>query len=336
MQVFVSLYFEGVHSSLRAPARHAVRLTTESRGAAPWFPMPIHLAELTPRGPFSLEAAATFGFGPNEGRPPLFDGAMRLAFAVDGGSGYAGAVLTQSEPDGPVAVELQTDADANADSALAQVARVVSLDHDGEEFVRVGERDSVLGALQAKHHGQRPVLFHSPYEAAAWAVISARRPASLAARMRTGLSEQLGHSFELAGQTAHAFPLPGALVGLDSFAELNATQVRRLRGVAAAGVELGAGHLQALGPERAFEHVQRLEGIGPFYAGLIVLRATGFADAVLGTTEPKVLRNAAELYGLEEPLTLERFTELAENWRPFRTWATVLIRLAGDRARRVA
>jgi hypothetical protein len=31
---------------------------------------------LEPRGPFSLCAAAEFGFGPNQGRPPAFDGAM--------------------------------------------------------------------------------------------------------------------------------------------------------------------------------------------------------------------------------------------------------------------
>jgi DNA-3-methyladenine glycosylase II len=296
----------------------------------------MRVTELIPRGPFWLEAAATFGFGPNEGQPLPFDGAMRLAFAVDRGRGYAGAVLTQSEPDGPVAVELQTAAGADPDAALAQIARVISLDYDGEEFIRVGDRDPVLGALQAKHHGQRPVLFHSPYEGAAWSVISARRPASLAARVRTALSEQLGHSFELAGQTAHAFPQPVALAALDGFPGLDATRLRRLRGVAEASAELDAADLRALGPERAFEHVQRLEGIGPFYASLIVLRATGFADAVLRSSEPKALRNVAELYGLQQPLTLERFAELAENWRPFRTWATVLIRLAGDRARRPA
>jgi DNA-3-methyladenine glycosylase II len=294
----------------------------------------MHRTELVPQGPFSLEAAATFGFGPNEGRPAQFDGAMRLAFAVDGGRGYAGVVLAQSEPDGRVAVELQTVGDADVDTALAQVARIVSLDHDGEGFSRVGERDSILGTLQAKYPGQRPVLFCSPYECAAWAVISARRPASTAASVRTALGAQLGHSFELAGETVHAFPQPGAVHGLESFPGLDATKVRRLRAVAETSDQLGATHLQALGPERAYEHVQRHEGIGPFYAGLIILRATGFADAVLRTTEPKVLRSAAELYSLEQPLTLERFTELAENWRPFRTWAAVLIRLAGERARR--
>jgi DNA-3-methyladenine glycosylase II len=294
----------------------------------------VHRTELIPRGPFSLEASATFGFGPNEGRPPPFDGAMRLAFAVDGGSGYAGAVLTQPESDGPVVVELQTAGPVDLDTALAQLARILCLDHDGEQFVRVGEHDRILGALQIKHHGQRPVLFCSPYEGAAWAVISARRPASLAARVRTALGDQLGHSFELAGQIVQAFPQPEALGALDSFPGLDATKVRRLRGVAEASQDLDSSRLLALGPEQAYKQLQQLEGIGPFYAGLIVLRATGFTDATLRTAEPKVLRNAGELYGFEQPLTLEGFTELAENWRPFRTWATVLMRLAGDLARR--
>ena len=63
----------------------------------------------------------------------------------------------------------------------------------------------------------------------------------------------------------------------------------------------------------------------------MVLRASGFADAMLPMAEPKVLRHAARFYGLTKEPDLEWFTALAERWRPFRTWATVLIRLAGDR-----
>lgn len=62
--------------------------------------------ELVPRGPFSLKAAAEFGFGPRSGRRLQFDGVLRLAFPVDGGKGYAGAVLRQPEPDGPVQIDL--------------------------------------------------------------------------------------------------------------------------------------------------------------------------------------------------------------------------------------
>ncbi len=291
--------------------------------------------ELVPRGPFSLRAAAAFGFGPTEGRRPEWDGAMRLAFPLDGGRGYAGAVLRQQREDGPVEVSLQLTEGGDPQTALSQAARVVSLDHDGEAFQRVGRRDRVIGALQRAHHGQRPVLFHSPYEAAAWSIISARRRARQAAAMQTALSERLGETFDLAGGTVHAFPQPERLLEApeDQLEALGAAKVERLRTVAEAASDglLDVRRLHELGPEAAYEDVQQLKGIGPFYAGLVVLRATGFADALMSAPEPKVLAHAARFYGLAETPTLEHFRELAERWRPFRTWAMVLIRLAGDR-----
>ena len=296
--------------------------------------------EIVPHGPFSLKAAAEFGFGPNAGGPSAFDGAMRLAFGIDGGRGYAGAVLRQPEAGGPVGVELHTTDGGDFPVALRQLARILSLDQDGETFLQVGERDPVIGALQRAHPGQRPVLFHSPYEAAAWSIISARRHATQAARVRQDLSERLGEAFELAGRTLHAFPQPDRLVGLaetDDPPGLSAEKVARLRGVARAALagDLDVERVHALGAEQAYEEMQRLKGLGPFYAGLVVLRASGFADAILKLSEPKVLRHAARFYGLAEPLTLTRFAKLAEPWRPFRTWVTVLIRLAGDRGRSV-
>jgi DNA-3-methyladenine glycosylase II len=288
--------------------------------------------DLTPRGRFSLEAAAGFGFGPTEGRIAAWDGRLRLTFPVDGGRGHAGAVLRQPKPDEPVRVAL-TLRDAEADTAVVQVARILSLDHDGRGFERLGESDPVLGALQRAHPGQRPVLFPSPYEAAAWAVISARRPAAHGARVRAELGARLGEMFRLAGAEVAAFPQPERLLELDGIAGLDDTKVNRLHGVARAALagELEVARLHELGPEAAYKDVQRLPGIGPFYAGLIVLRASGFADALTGLPEPKGAAFAARYYGLAEPLDGAGFVELAQRWRPFRTWAAVLIRLAGTR-----
>ncbi len=291
-----------------------------------------HTAQLVPVGPFSLEAAATFGFGPTEGQPFRFDGAMRLAFPVDGGSGYAGAVLRQSAADKEITVELQSTKTADPELALKQIARIISIDYDGNEFLGVGERDRVIAELQTRFPGHRPVLFHSPYEAAAWSIISARKPSATAARTRTAISERLGHSFTLAGQTIHAFPQPNALSDLTNLPGLDQTKARRLHKIADAGAELQADALKSRGPEDAFIYAQTLEGIGPFYASLIVLRATGFADAPLRIAEPRTLNYAAELYG-DPQLSLERLTQLAENWRPFRTWSTVLIRIAAAHAK---
>ncbi|HEY2259894.1 MAG: DNA-3-methyladenine glycosylase family protein [Gemmatimonadales bacterium] len=291
-------------------------------------------AELPVRGEFSLAAAARFGFGPTKGAGDEFDQTMRLAFPLDDGSGYAGAVIRQPDPDGALAVELELRGDASPGVALTQLARVISVDHDGEAFLRVGDADPVIGALQRAHPGQRPVLFHSPYEAAAWAIISARRPPAQGARVREELSIQLGETFELAGETVHAFPVPQHLLGLgDQFPGLNLEKLIRLRGVAEAALSgsLSVVALHALGPEKAYQEVQSLRGIGPFYAGLVVLRASGFADAMLPMAEPRLLSHAARLYGLSGEPTVEWLTGLAERWRPFRTWAMVLIRVAGDR-----
>ena len=283
---------------------------------------------ITPRGPFSLAAAAGFGFAGSLGAPP-YDGTLRLAFAVDGFAEHAGVALTE-QADGTIAGTVQGAADVAA--VRRQVARILSLDHDGDAWAAVGDRDPVIARLQREHPGQRPVLFHSPYEAAAWAVISARRPARQSATVRRGLSEELGARLEVAGADMAAFPLPQRLLELDAFPGLDAEKVARLRGVAEAalGGVLDAPRLAALDPEEAMAQVRALRGIGPFYAGLVVVRASGLADYAI--REPRALAAAAHQYGLDGPPDAVAWSALSEAWRPFRTWAVVLLRLAGDRA----
>jgi DNA-3-methyladenine glycosylase II len=262
-----------------------------------------------------------------------FDRTLRLAFPVDGGAGHAGVLASQPIVDGPVELELQLDGDVSADLAAAQVARVLSLDHDGNAFLALGATDPILGALQRAHPGQRPVLFHSPYEAAAWSVISARRPSAQAAVTRQRIAHELGAAFTLAGRQLDAFPTPEALLRVGPGPGLPEEKVARLHGIARAALDgdLDVARLHELGPERAIDEVQKLRGIGPFYAGLIVVRASGFADALPSVPEAKGLAHAQRLYGFDHTPTLDEFAALAERWRPFRTWATVLIRLAGER-----
>jgi DNA-3-methyladenine glycosylase II len=172
---------------------------------------------LTPDGPFDLAAAAGFGFGPRTGRPRPEAGAaateMRLAFAADDMRHQAGARVTQA-PDGAVRADIETDGDPGA--AWRQVQRILSLDHSGSAWAEVGTRDPVIGQLQDEHEGLRPVLFHSPYEAAAWAIISARRYRSTAAVIRERICDELGQAFTLGGERVSAFPLPGRLLEADS------------------------------------------------------------------------------------------------------------------------
>lgn len=76
--------------------------------------------------------------------------------------------------------------------------------------------------------------------------------------------------------------------------------------------------------------LQELPGIGPTYAGLILLRSTGATD-ILTLGEPRIPSYIRHFYALAGPASPAQISSLAEAWRPFRTWACVLIRVAGDR-----
>ena len=61
--------------------------------------------------------------------------------------------------------------------------------------------------------GLRPPLFYSPYEAAAWAILSARRPGRQMMAVRDRLSRAHGAVFDLAGQQLWAGAGHGAAAG---------------------------------------------------------------------------------------------------------------------------
>jgi DNA-3-methyladenine glycosylase II len=64
--------------------------------------------------------------------------------------------------------------DGDLDAAATQTCRFLSLDIDARGWPDVGRRDPVIAEAQERLPGLRPCGFHSPYEAAAWAVLSQR------------------------------------------------------------------------------------------------------------------------------------------------------------------
>lgn len=285
---------------------------------------------IKPDVPFSLAAAASFGFGPNTGRPTPEGDVMQLAFVLDGHAEHAGVLLRQ-RADG--AIEATVDGTQKAAAAERQVKRILSLDHPGTGWLAVGGRDPVIGRLQKDHPGLRPVLFHSPYEGAAWSVISHRRGRAQAAPLRARLSTELGRTFALGGESLAAFPLPDKLAALKTFSGFEPQRIERLRGIARAALDgkLDAEGLSAMPLEAARAELETLPGIGPFYADLILVRATGLAD-LLPRDEPRILGYVGHFYGLRGPATGAQLHEIAEAWTPYRTWGVVLLRVAGDRA----
>jgi DNA-3-methyladenine glycosylase II len=280
--------------------------------------------ELTPRGPYSLAASAAFleGFTPAT-HAGARDGHLHLAFVADGGDLPTGVCVRERSG----GIHGEVVGRAGVATVAAQVGRILSLDLDGGGYDQVGRRDPVVGRLQARNPGLRPVLFWSPYEAAAWALLSHRLRMTQAAGLKRRMAERLGHPVEVHGDTLHAFPGPGRLTRLDGFPGLPEAKLQRLRalGAAAAAGRLDAARLRAMPAEQALDELRRLPGVGDFSAELILLRGAGEPDWI-STHEPRLRHAVALAYGLERDPDDAELRAIADAWRPFRTWVSVLVR----------
>ncbi|MGI8693668.1 MAG: DNA-3-methyladenine glycosylase family protein [Geodermatophilaceae bacterium] len=297
--------------------------------------------ELDVRGPFDLAASTRFleGFAPAArpdaaAEPEL----LRLAFPAEADWTPVGVAVRQHG--GTVTVEVSggtgghdtrgtaghdTRGTAGHDTVVSQVERILSLDVDGVGFPEVGRRDPVIGELQARYPGLRPVSFHSPYEAACWAIIGQRIRINQAAVLMSRLADQQGQVLTVAGRPVTAFPGPrqlrdGPLSGLPT------VKAERLRAVATAALDgrLDAARLRSLDSQEALGELAQLPGVGPFSAQLILARGAGHPD-LFPRDERRLHEEMTRAYGLDEP-TLEELTVIADGWAPYRTWAGLLLR----------
>jgi DNA-3-methyladenine glycosylase II len=284
---------------------------------------------LVPRGPFSLAASIKFleGFTPASYRRPE-SGVLELAFPVEGSwqtvgvrvgqdsAGVTAEIISPGVPSPGLVAEVRP-----------QVERILSLDVDGSGFPAVGERDPVAGEVQRRYPGLRPVGFWSPYEAAAWTIIGHRIRITQAAAVKARMAKELGEPVSFGGRVVHAFPSPERLAKLGMFPGLAGRKPEWLRSAAQAALDgqLDAARLRAMPHEEALADLKKLPGIGDFSAGLILLRGASDPDAV-PSQEPRLARAVALAYGLPEPATPEQLLQISENWKPYRTWVTLLMR----------
>ncbi|MFD5827498.1 DNA-3-methyladenine glycosylase family protein [Lentzea sp. NPDC060358] len=235
---------------------------------------------------------------------PRRDGVeLRSTFLVEGEWRRASVSVTQA---GATAV-LSLSGEGDLDLAAAQVCRFLSLDVDGSGWPAVASRDPVIAEAQAAFPGLRPCGFYSPYEAAAWSVLSQRAGMAQGARLKASL------------MVDGVFPAPSALLRADL--DLPGRKPEYLRAVARAALDglLDAVALRAMNPVAAVLAVQQVKGLGPFAAELVVLRGANAPDAV-PHKESRLTDEVRERYG--RPLA-----EVSQAWRPYRTWASVHLRV---------
>ncbi len=233
-----------------------------------------HVAEFEVLGPWSLETSRRFweGFTPAALAAESAGSELRSVFCAEGDWQRTEARVTQA---GDTAVA-RLSGDGDLDAAAAQVRRILALDVDGRDWPEAGRRDPVIADAQARLPGLRPCGFHSPYEAAAWAVLSQRLRIVQAARLRAELIARHGQD--------GAFPPPRTLARLDL--DLPGRKSEYLNAVAEAAVDglLDGAALRAVDPDLAVQRVQQVKGLGPFAAELVVIRGANAPEHCLATS----------------------------------------------------
>ncbi|MFD6794336.1 MULTISPECIES: DNA-3-methyladenine glycosylase family protein [Prauserella salsuginis group] len=261
---------------------------------------------------------------------------LRLAFLLDGVRRAVGVHVRRRSPamlelrvTGAVTGGVGTDeaalggvSQADVDRAVSQARRILSLDCDGAAFAAGARGDAVLDGLRRASPGTRPILFGSPYEAACWAVIcqGLRMPQAVALYSR--VVTRYGRVVPVGGRRRPVIAPPPELRAVSPATRLSAGKRERLAIVADAAESglLDAAALRAMDPGDAVDLVRQVPGIGPLSAELIVARGAGHPD-VFPAHDRLLLAAMADLY--DRPPA-----EVAERWRPYRSWASFVIRFA--------
>jgi 3-methyladenine DNA glycosylase/8-oxoguanine DNA glycosylase len=283
---------------------------------------------LAASGPFELAASIRFleGFAPAAGQAEQQADRLTLAFAVE--RSWKPVAVQVEHRKGRVLGRFTGNADGAA--VQRQVRRILSLDVDGTDFPAVGERDPVAGRLQRRYPGLRPVGFWSPYEAAAWTILSQRIRIVQAARLKQQITDVYGDPMIIDGRTLRAFPAPERLLRLKQIPGVPEVKLGRLHAVARAAIDgvLDGERLRARTAESAIEQLQEIAGIGPFSAELILIRGAGAPD-VFANQERRLHDSMRAAYG-QPSADVEKLRQIAERWRPYRSWVGLLFRTARE------
>ena len=252
---------------------------------------------------------------------------LDLAFPIEGQWGTVGVRVTQRNEQILHAELLANPDDIANEEVGAQLERMLCLDTDAQGLAEIVARDKVVADLDKRRPGLRPVLFPSPYEAAARAIIGHRLFVRQAASVSSRVSKEHGVAVTVGGRVMNAFPAPERLAALSPVQGLSELKVKQLRalGAFAAEGQLSSLCLRAMKYPEALSYLQQLAGIGPFSAELIMLRGVGNPDA-FPHEEKRLHRAMAAAYHLNSEPDLATLERVADRWRPFRSWIGLLLR----------
>jgi AraC family transcriptional regulator of adaptative response / DNA-3-methyladenine glycosylase II len=231
-------------------------------------------------------------------------------------------VVALSPGAGAVRCRLRLEDPADRDAAVACCRRLLDLDADPAPIVERLGRDPLLGGLVRRRPGLRVPRCVDGFELAVRAVVGQQITVAAARTVLGRLCAEYGRPLSGAarGGVTHRFPGPAALAQVDPeelpFPRGRGEALRALaRLVADGALRLG----ECADPRAAQSTLLGIRGIGPWTAAYISMRALGDDDA--WPPGDVGVRNALARLGLRADDGAS--AELAEGWRPWRSYAVM-------------
>jgi DNA-3-methyladenine glycosylase II len=211
-----------------------------------------------------------------------------------------------------VRLDVLTDVSMAVLPELGAAARaVLGLDVDPAPLALAAAAERGLAASAAGLRGLRPPRSPSLFEAFANVVPFQQVSLDSGAATVRRIVERLGESVEHEGRRFYAFPTADAVAGAPRGAlercGLSARKAESLRGLARAvqAGEISAEELERLPSDEAIARLTELPGIGPWSAGVVLLRGLRRLD-VFPPGDVGVARGLGRLLRLRSAVSLDR------------------------------
>jgi AraC family transcriptional regulator, regulatory protein of adaptative response / DNA-3-methyladenine glycosylase II len=260
------------------------------------------------------------------------DGCYRRTINLPNGVGILSLgplVLSPGKDPGYVECELQLEDLRDLTAAVQRCRRLLDLDADPEAVTGYLAADPVLGPLARANPGRRSPGHVDGSELALRAVLGQQVSVAAARRLGERLTAAYGKPLSRPdGPLTHCFPAAETLAAADP----DALPMPRSRALALTGLAAAlAGGEVSLDPgadrERTTTALLALPGIGPWTVSYIRMRALSDPDAFLPTDIGvlEALTRLGAVPGGSGPPARARAARdaaaLAENWRPWRSYA---------------
>jgi DNA-3-methyladenine glycosylase II len=215
----------------------------------------------------------------------------------------------------------------------------LSLDDRLADFYVLAREDPPFWAAVQQVYGLHQVKFLTPFEIAAWAVLTQRLPIALARNLKRALKEAYGSSLEMNGAHYTAFPEPAQLISAspDELNKIikNERKVEYLQAVTRAFEKADEQFLRRGPYAEVEEWLLGIKGIGDWSAHFILIRGLGRVEKLSLTPdsvhEKELTAAVSRVYAPGgRPVNGEEILRLAErygDWQGY--WAYYLRAMGG-------